>query len=44
MQALLVDRPALYACQESNDALMASNTLKQAYHTDVAPILAWARL
>ncbi len=44
VQALLVDRPALYACQDNNDALLASNTLKQAYHTDVAPILAMARL
>ncbi len=44
VQALLVDRPALYGYQEGNDALMASNTLKQAYHTDVAPILAMARM
>ena len=44
VQALLVDRPALYGHQENNDALLASNTLKQAYHTDVAPILARARL
>lgn len=44
VKALLVDREALYAYQESNDALMASNTLKQAYNTDVSPILAMARL
>ena len=42
-QALLVDRAALAACQESNDALMAAQTLKQAFTTDVAPILAKAR-
>jgi len=44
VKALLVDRQALYAHQENNDALMASNTLKQAYNTDVSPILAMARL
>ena len=44
VKALLVDREALYAYQEDNDALMASNTLKQAYNTDVDPILAMARL
>jgi len=43
VQALLVDREALYAYQEGNDALMASNTLKRAYNTDVGPILAIAR-
>jgi L-rhamnose isomerase/sugar isomerase len=42
--ALLVDRRALSAHQESNDALMASQTLKSAYRTDVEPILAMARL
>ncbi|WP_421979296.1 L-rhamnose catabolism isomerase [Roseibium sp.] len=42
-QALIVDRPALEACQESNDALMATTTLKKAYRTDVEPILAMAR-
>ncbi len=44
VKALLVDRKALYAYQESNDALMASNTLKRAYNTDVSPILAMARM
>jgi len=44
VKALLIDREALYAYQEGNDALMASNTLKQAYNTDVSPILAMARL
>ena len=43
-QALLVDRAALSGHQEANDALMASQTLKQAFRTDVEPILAMARL
>ena len=43
-KALLVDRGALEACQEANDALMASETLKTAFRTDVEPILATARL
>ena len=43
-QALMVDRTALGEYQESNDALMASNTLKAAFTTDVEPILAMARL
>jgi L-rhamnose isomerase / sugar isomerase len=42
-QALLVDRPALEAHQEANDAMMALQTLKHAFTTDVAPILAMAR-
>jgi len=42
-QALLVDRKALQAFQEINDALMATQTLKAAYRTDVEPILAMAR-
>ncbi|OQP87431.1 L-rhamnose catabolism isomerase [Rhizobium rhizosphaerae] len=42
-QALLVDRAALSGFQEENDALMASETLKRAYRTDVEPILAEAR-
>lgn len=42
-QALLVDRAALGASQESNDALIASDTLKRAYRTDAEPILAEAR-
>jgi L-rhamnose isomerase/sugar isomerase len=44
VQAHLVDREALSAYQESNDALMASETLKRAFRTDVEPILAMARL
>lgn len=42
-QALLVDRAVLEGCQEENDALMATLTLKQAFRTDVEPILALAR-
>lgn len=43
-QALLVDRKALDDYQQGNDALMASETLKAAFRTDVEPILAMARL
>jgi L-rhamnose isomerase/sugar isomerase len=43
-QALLVDRKALEGFQETNDALMATHTLKVAYRTDAEPILAMARL
>lgn len=43
VQALLVDREALAAYQERNDALMASETLKRAFTTDVQPILQMAR-
>ncbi|MBQ0823352.1 L-rhamnose catabolism isomerase [Microvirga sp. HBU67558] len=43
-QALLVNRKALEGYQDDNDALMASETLKAAYRTDVEPILAMARL
>ena len=42
-QALLVDRAALSGFQDDNDALMASETLKQAFRTDVGPLLAQAR-
>jgi L-rhamnose isomerase/sugar isomerase len=42
-QALIVDREALEGYQQGNDALMASDTLKRAYRTDVEPILAEAR-
>ncbi|AVR95734.1 L-rhamnose catabolism isomerase [Pseudoduganella armeniaca] len=44
VQAALVDRGALRAHQEANDVLQAAQTLKQAYRTDVGPILAMARL
>ena len=43
VKALLVDRAALDGYQDTNDALMAANTLKAAYNTDVSPILAMAR-
>lgn len=42
-QALLVDRASLAGYQDDNDALMATETLKRAYRTDVEPILAEAR-
>lgn len=42
--ALLVDRAALAGYQSGNDALMATQTLKTAFRTDVGPILAMARL
>jgi L-rhamnose isomerase/sugar isomerase len=44
VQALLVDRAALEGFQQENDALMATNTLKAAFRTEVEPILAMARL
>lgn len=43
VQAHLVDRAALEAAQEKNDALLALTILKQAFTTDVAPLLAIAR-
>jgi len=42
-QALIVDRASLAAHQDKNDALMAAQTLKRAFATDVEPILAKAR-
>ncbi len=42
-QALLVERSALSEYQQNNDALMAAQTLKRAFRTDVSPILAQAR-
>ena len=42
-QALLVDRVALAAAQDGNDALGAHLGLKRAFTTDVSPILAMAR-
>jgi L-rhamnose isomerase/sugar isomerase len=44
VQASIVDRAALAAYQEANDAVMALQTLKQAFTCDVSPILAMARL
>ena len=43
-KALLVDRPALEAYQDAGDVLMAERTLKDAYETDVRPLVAEARL
>lgn len=43
VQASLVDRDALAWYQEKNDALMALETLKVAFRTDVSPIMAMAR-
>jgi L-rhamnose isomerase/sugar isomerase len=43
-KAQLVDRKALAEYQESNDVLMAEETLRTAYETDVAPVIAEARL
>lgn len=42
-QALIVDRAALDAAQEANDALGAHLELKRAFTTDVSPLLAVAR-
>src|SRR5262249_57010294 len=43
-KALLVDREQLQLAQESNDTMLAFQTLRLAYRTDVAPILAIARV
>jgi L-rhamnose isomerase/sugar isomerase len=43
-QALLVDRAALDASQQANDPLMATQTLKTAFETDVSPIVQRVRL
>ncbi len=43
VQAHLVDRPALASAQERCDAIAALAILKQAFTTDVSPILAMAR-
>lgn len=43
-KAALVDRDALHAAQEDNDAMMAFQTLRRAYKVDVSPIVAMARL
>jgi len=44
IQAVLVDRQSLEGFQADNDALMASQTLKQAFRTNIDPILQRARL
>jgi L-rhamnose isomerase/sugar isomerase len=43
-QALLVDRRQLTAFQDANDVLMAAQTLRQAYQTDVTPLLQKIRM
>ena len=43
-QALLVDRTALHGFQDANDAMLASETLKEGFRLDVEPILAKVRL
>ena len=42
-QALLIDRATLAQLQDNNDALGAHRLVKQAFTTDVGPILAMAR-
>ena len=42
-QACLIDRARLEQAQAENDALMALDTLKAAFNTDVTPILGMAR-
>ncbi|SNB77408.1 L-rhamnose isomerase / sugar isomerase [Arboricoccus pini] len=42
-QALIVDRASLDQHQEANDVMLAAQTLKRAFTTDVTPILAMAR-
>ncbi len=44
VQASLVDRKALAAAQDGNDVMAAHRLLKQAFVTDVSPILAEARM
>lgn len=43
VKALLVDRQALSAAQDANDAMLAQATLKAAYNLDVEPILQMTR-
>jgi L-rhamnose isomerase/sugar isomerase len=43
VQSALVDRAQLAELQASNDVLLAAQALKQAFRTDVSPILAMAR-
>src|SRR3954447_5391990 len=43
-QALIVDRLKLHEYRMANDVLMAAQTLKRAFTTDVTPILAHARV
>jgi len=43
-KALLVERDSLHDAQEENDVMMAFQTLRRAYRTDVTPIVAMARM
>jgi L-rhamnose isomerase / sugar isomerase len=43
-KALIVDREALLYAQESNDVMMAFQSLRQGYRTDVTPLIAQARI
>jgi L-rhamnose isomerase/sugar isomerase len=43
-QALIVDRKSLHESRMGNDVLMAAQTLKRGFTTDVSPILAEARV
>ena len=43
-QALIVERDALHEYRIGNDVLMAAQTLKRGFTTDVSPILAQARV
>jgi L-rhamnose isomerase / sugar isomerase len=43
-KASLVDRDALHAAQNDNDTMMAFQTLRAAYRTDVSPIVAQVRM
>ena len=43
-KALLVDREVLHGAQAANDTMMAFQALRRPYNTDVAPILAMARM
>jgi len=43
-RAQLIDRQALTAYQHENDVLQAFRTVRKAYETDAAPILAMARI
>ncbi len=43
VQASLIDRVALTAVQEASDVMLGHRTVKQAFITDVSPILAEAR-
>lgn len=44
IQSAIVDRAALQQHQAENDVLQAAQALKQAFRTDVGPILAMARI